>query len=114
MRPSSGYMQRIDWSVYQFSVQGLYSPRQSGLAGYVATTLVIEGVSKAQSSSSGCVIRFSLLYGVRPRGTTLPYILDHFFARRRKMGDDRIAEASPNQTLRAAIHRAGRGKALSF
>src|SRR5215216_2382726 len=45
-------MQRIDWSVYQFSVQGLYSPRQVGLFGYVATTFVIEGVSKFLSSSS--------------------------------------------------------------
>src|SRR6266542_5733109 len=67
-------MQRIDWSVYQFSAQGLYRPRQSGLAGYVATTLVIEGVSKSLSSSSGCGIRFSFLYGLRPTGTSLPYI----------------------------------------
>ena len=40
------------WSVYQFCVHGLYSPRHSGLPGYVATTLVMEGVSKSFSASS--------------------------------------------------------------
>src|SRR6476661_6108937 len=43
-------MHRIDVSVYQFSVQGLYSPRQSGFFGYVATTFVIVGVSIERSS----------------------------------------------------------------
>ena len=38
-------MQRIDVSVYQFSVHGLYSPRHNGFFGYVATTLVMVGVS---------------------------------------------------------------------
>ncbi len=52
MGPSSGYMQRIDWSVYQFSVQGLYSPRQTGFPGYVATTFVMDGVSNSRNCSS--------------------------------------------------------------
>src|SRR5215467_6175553 len=45
-------MQRIDVSVYQFSVQGLYRPRQSGFLGYVATTLVIVGLSILRSSAN--------------------------------------------------------------
>src|SRR2546428_5434199 len=50
--PSSGYMHRIEVSVYQFSVQGLYRPRQIGLPGYVATTFVMVGVSTLRSSAN--------------------------------------------------------------
>ena len=38
-------------SLYQFSVHGLYRPRHSGFFGYVATTLVMVGVSILRSSA---------------------------------------------------------------
>src|SRR5215211_2408160 len=38
-------------SLYQFSVHGLYRPRHRGFFGYVATTLVMVGVSILRSSA---------------------------------------------------------------
>src|SRR6266851_2038647 len=45
-------MHRMELSVYQCSVHGLYRPRHNGLVGYVATTLVIVGVSISRSAAS--------------------------------------------------------------
>src|SRR3954462_2369618 len=55
-------MQRIDVSVYQFSVHGLYNPRQSGFFGYVATTLVMVGVSIERSSSNSSTSDLAMMW----------------------------------------------------
>src|ERR1700716_2122926 len=76
--PISGYMQRIEISVYQFSVHGLYNPRQSGLVGYVATTFVIVGVSIARSAAS--VFSSAIVVIVQPLVEVAPRVDHHVLA----------------------------------
>src|SRR4051812_44323301 len=56
----------MEVSVYQFSVHGLYRPRQRGLVGYVATTLVMVGVSiSRRAASSSCSVIGGLLLRIQ-------------------------------------------------